>query len=110
MAGAYEAAPMLRCGYVQLRAGREPSAFEAQTAALARLGRIYLRGQSPETDPTGSWFELHLRSPVRDLAHLRLRLASVGIEDSMIHSVRAVTRAGEGRTLAKQLDLFGRLA
>ncbi len=77
---------------------------------MTRLGRVHLSGTAPETDETGSWFELHLRSPVRDLAHLRRRLARVGIESSMIHSVRAVTRAGEGRTLAKQLDLFGRLA
>ena len=110
MATSSVAAPPVRRVYIQLRDGNNPDAFETQTAQMARLGRVDARGTTPETDVTGSWFEVYLRSPVKDIARLRQRLERVGVRQSQVHSVHIVTRAGDGRTFAKQLDLFGRLA
>lgn len=99
--------PSLRFVYIQLRGGGDDAACTELRACVARLGRVRGEGRAPETDATGVWFELALRTPVRDLAHLRKRLRRVSIAEAQVYSVRAVV-PGEGAAQAKQRELFGR--
>lgn len=94
--------------YIQLRhGGVDAGVYTAYETVVARLGRVCARGQSPESDVRGCWFEVLLRTPPGSIADVRTLLVAGGLDAHAIHSVHLLTNPGDGGVFARQLDLFG---
>lgn len=95
--------------YIQLyRGGADELVFRAHESVVARLARVCAKGQAPESDKGGCWFEVQLRETAAgSVAGVRALLAQVGADERVTHSVHLLTRPGDGRVYARQLNLFG---
>ena len=96
---------IFRVVYLQLRDVLSPATLMELEGRLNRLGSVRARGLRPETDSLGGWFEIVLCTPVSDFAGVLAVLAEQGIPRERVYAIRPIER-GEGRTQAKQIELF----
>jgi hypothetical protein len=95
-------APPVFYFFVQLP-GVEDLAAAKRAVAKGVAGRVLASGTGTATDPTAAWFEV--KTSLDSVKTIRESLAAVHLTPTKVESIER----GWGSTMAKQLDLLGRL-
>lgn len=87
--------------YVQLARSEDGDAFNDVRERVGKLGRIVDSGRGCASDPEAAWVEIAVRGDAGDLV---AGLSKVELKE-LVEKVIEV-KPGEGRLLARQLDVF----
>lgn len=87
--------------YIQVANGGEPEEFHAVRERLSKVGRIVDSGVGTATDPHAGWLEVAATTDIRSLVD---QLRTIQVRE-VVEKVIEV-EPGEGRLLARQVDLF----